>query len=425
MKRYLFLEIIFFILLPASVFAGEKQSITAPDVKLYGFVRTHTIFDSRNNYAGTQDLFYYGPKDGEFENGIDKNAVPSFRHVAITSRVGLSVCGFEKGKLHTKGCIEGDFNYLGKTAAMFRLRLAYVTMNISDIGRFNISLNIGQKWHPLSADMPYCVNIETGAPFSPFNRSPLALADIKLGKWTFTGGLIYQMQYLSTGKKGKSQDYMKYGLLPEIYAGISYSDGGFLGRLGVDFLSIKPDPADAGRLRTISPFAYFSYTEGNFCINAKTLLMQAGEHLGLVSGYGVSGILPDGRKEYTPMVSSVSFLSARYGKKLQIMGMIGYARLLGTTKPLMADSGKDTVAGDDYFFNTSSGGINTNEMFRFTPTVVYNVEKLSFALEYNISATKFGKFKDKNKVNANNGLVQDNLHMITNHRIQCIIKYVF
>ena len=63
----------------------------------------------------------------------------------------------------------------------------------------DLLLNIGQTWHPMAADLPHVTNLETGAPFNPFNRSPQVMFHWNVGKFTWTGGILYPMQYLPVG----------------------------------------------------------------------------------------------------------------------------------------------------------------------------------------------------------------------------------
>ena len=74
-----------------SAFAADKEKVKdAPKnhFKLYGFIRNYFVFDSRESVSGTGDLFYYLPKDVSMKDGIDVNETPSFRFLALTSRLG-------------------------------------------------------------------------------------------------------------------------------------------------------------------------------------------------------------------------------------------------------------------------------------------------------------------------------------------------
>lgn len=401
---------------------------SAAKYKLYGFIRNFAVFDSREAYAGTDDLYFYMPKD---ESGDpDANAIASFRMLSLTTRLGLDVSGYRYGDMNLSGKVEADFYCKSGSVAVLRLRQAYVALNWKGLGKKGddaLTVNIGQTWHPMAADMPHIVNLETGAPFNPFNRSPQVMANYSFGgKIDITGGFLYNMQYLPVGPTSyantvttKSANFMKYGLLPELYLGFSFRPArNFLARVGSNFLSIKPLWKDGngnklgGRLTAMSPFVFMQYTGKNgFQIKAKSVLAQSGEHMNLLSGYGASRLNSDGGYDYTPMRSSVSFISAQYGRKWQVLGMLGYVKLLGTAEDLI-DTNKL------YWFNTSVlDADNFRQMYRFTPTIAYNMGKLTFALEYNLTSVQFGENKGAD------GVVTDNLHWVTNHRILAMVKF--
>lgn len=142
---------------------------TAPKVSLYGFIRNYYAFDTRESVAGTEDFFYYLPKDENKKGDVDLNGQSSFRFAALTSRIGLNVTGYEYNGLKFGAKIETDF-YNGLSGvsgtAVLRLRQAYVT-----VGRNDWLVTAGQAWHPMAADMPDVFSLNTGAPFGPFSRT--------------------------------------------------------------------------------------------------------------------------------------------------------------------------------------------------------------------------------------------------------------
>lgn len=423
--------ILSFFALAALSTALLAQNETPAKYKLYGFIRNYAIFDSREVKAGTEDLYFYMPLDeNKLANGTDLNATPSFRLLSLTTRLGLDVSGYQFGSMKLNGKVEADFYCKSGSTAILRLRQAYIGLTWDKLGKNaenSFLLTIGQAWHPMAADMPHIVNLETGAPFNPFNRSPQIMANYSFGKKvTLTAGAIYGMQYLPVGptsnedlKVTKSANYMKYGLIPEIYAGITLKPtSSFTAKVGANLFTIKPRWKDelgplSDRLITVSPFVFLQYTGKNgLQIRAKSIFAQAGEHMNLLTGYGVSKINNDGSWEYTPMRSTASFISAQYGKKWQVMGMIGYMRLLGTSE--------DLIDTDHYWFN-NSGVSNIRQMFRATPTLACNLGKLTLAIEYNLTGVQFGA---KSSMDSK-GLVQDNLHWVLNHRILTMAKFTF
>ena len=405
-------------IIAAALLSLSLLSASAQDVqfKLYGFIRNYAVADTRESVYGVEDFFYYVPKDVKMSGDQDLNAQHTYAFAALTSRLGLDITGYEIEGWKVGAKIEADF-YSGVSGvtgvAQLRMRQAYMTL-----AKGSFSAKIGQAWHPMATDMPHVFSLNTGAPFGPFSRTPVAVMDGKLSdKVTLTLGAIWQMQYTSAGPKGASADYIKYSGIPEIYMGLSLKSGGFTGRLGVDMLSIRPRALDAtgtrkvsDRITTFTGFAYAEYTEGLFSIKAKTAFAQAGEHMNLNGGYGVSAMNNDGSWEYTPTRNSSTWVSMSYGKKVQAVLFGGYVRNFGT---------KDAVVGDLYFSKNSFS--NMNRMFRLTPELVYNLGKVAFGLEYELTGVQYGSWgKDDHY-----GLATQDLHWVANHRIQLMAKYTF
>lgn len=441
-NRFLALAVVALFAPAAKAFASEPADASAKiekpsHFKFYGFIRNYFAFDSRESKSGTKDLFYYIPKDEALNaKGEDMNANPTFRFLAITSRVGLDVKDYQFGKTKVGAKIETDFYCMNGNVAVLRLRQAYATLGWDGLGKDgkqSTSLKIGQAWHPIAADQPYVIDLETGTPFNPFSRTPQVMLDHNFSKnFTLTGGFIWQMQYLSSGPNGASDNYIKYGCIPEFYAGVTFkSNNGFTGRVGVDVLSIKPRwRADDGekvgdRLTTANPYIYAQYSKGAFSVNGKVVYASAGEHFNMLSGYGVTDINSDGSWDYAPLHSTASYLSVKYGRKLQVQGMIGYMKNLGTSKSLYEDPAKPGYTSTKNVYISGNGFHNLNQIIRVTPTVVYNLGKLSFGLEYDITSAQYGKYAVDGHVNSSNGLVDGDLHWVTNHRLLGMVKFTF
>lgn len=441
-NRFLALAVVALFAPAAKAFASEPADASAKiekpsHFKFYGFIRNYFAFDSRESKSGTKDLFYYIPKDEALNaKGEDMNANPTFRFLAITSRVGLDVKDYQFGKTKVGAKIETDFYCMNGNVAVLRLRQAYVTLGWDGLGKDgkqSTSLKIGQAWHPIAADQPYVIDLETGTPFNPFSRTPQVMLDHNFSKnFTLTGGFIWQMQYLSSGPNGASDNYIKYGCIPEFYAGVTFkSNNGFTGRVGVDVLSIKPrwrnsagDKVD-DRITTVSPYVYAQYSKDAFAVNAKVVYASAGEHFNMLSGYGVTDVNSDGSWDYAPLHSTASYLSVKYGRKLQVQGMIGHMKNLGTSKSLYEDPANPGYTSTKNVYISGNGFHNLNQIIRVTPTVVYNLGKLSFGLEYDITSAQYGKYAVDGHVNSSNGLVDGDLHWVTNHRLLGMVKFTF
>ena len=409
------------------------QEETPSKFKLYGFIRNYLTADSRAVNGGTEDLYFYMPKGRDFKNSangsFDANDGFNWRFVSLTTRLGLDVSGYKWGTMGISGKVEADFYYLSGSVPTLRLRQAFMKLNWDNSP---VALTIGQSWHPMAADMPHMNNLETGAPFNPFNRSPQLTADIRLGeKFTLTASLLYLNHYLPTGPGNvKSKDYYKYGL-PEAYLGITYKTASFTGKVGVDMVNMRPyrtiqaywiNTPDAqaqvkSLLTTFSPFVFLQYTKGMFQLRAKSILAQAGEHLNLLSGYGVADFDTSSASiTYTPMQDWASFVSFQYGKKFQVMAMLGYMKQLGTTKDLIASG---WPYGDSLWINTAAD-THIQQAFRATPTVAWNLGKFTLSLEYNLTAAEFGS-GDRNA----RGMFTGTKDWVVNHRFICMTKFTF
>ena len=397
-------------LLAASLNAGAQDT----QFKWYGFIRNYAVADSRESVYGTEDFFYYLPKDRNVVDGQDLNSERTFAFAAITSRLGLDVTGYQVEGWKVGAKLEADF-YAGVSGvtgtALFRLRQAFLTMN-----KNAFTLKVGQAWHPMAADMPHVFALNTGAPFGPFSRTPQATMDLKLSnELTLTASALWQMQYTSAGPNGASADYIKYAGTPEVYVGLGYKANGFAAKAGVDVLSIKPRHNDgyskvSDRITTVSPFLYAEYSKGLFAVKAKTIFAQAGEHMNLNGGYGITSVTADGSWEYAPTRNSSSWVSFSYGKKAQVVLFGGYVRNFGTARDLV---------GNLYFSKNSFS--NMNRMFRVSPEFIYNLGKVAFGLEYELTGVQYGTFGAADKF----GLATENLHWIRNHRLQLMVKYTF
>lgn len=409
--------------------------------KLYGFIRNYFVVDTRESVSGTGDLFYYLPKDVSMneDGSMDLNKQASFRFLSLTSRVGMDVTGYSYGKTSFGAKVEGDF-YAGLSGssgtATFRLRQAYMTLGWNDLemgksdSKASVLMKIGQTWHPMAADQPNVLGLETGAPFNPFSRTPMVSMDASLGKnVVISAAAIWQMQYLSTGPSGATADYIKYAGTPEGYVGFTVkSNNGFVAKAGATVLSIKPRRIGknssektvrvSDRITTVSPYVFLQYKHKLFEIKAKTVYSQAGEHLSLMSGYGVTEMFDDGHWEYAPLQTSSTWASMSYGKKWQFMMMGGYIKNLGASKDLV---NRDGAALTDYIYFNKNGFMNLVSMWRVVPSISYNAGKFTVALEYNLTAAQYGR---KGEYNCR-GLATEDLHWVYNNRVVMMLKYNF
>lgn len=442
--------------------------------KPYGFIRNYFAYDSRESISGTGDMYYYQPKDHNWNqtpeqaaaSGVkreDLNAQSTFRFLSLTTRIGLNIVDYKWRNTDFSGKIEADF-YAGLSGnvhkvggvAQLRLRQAYVTLGWDSLAMgkdyAHVDLTLGQTWHPMAADLCDAIALNSGAPFGPFNRSPMVKMDARLGKYfTLTAAGLWQMQYQSAGPDATSAEYMLYSKTPEAYLGVSIHDKGWIARAGVDVLSICPRHQGTvtgtdgstvkvkvnDRLTTVSPFAYLQYKKGDFSFKAKTIFAEAGEHMNMEGAYGVSKVNADGSWKYTPNRHSTTWVSIVYGGKVgsqedkhpqKLQGILfgGYVKNFGTKAALYDPDGNGiaddkTADGKSYYY--SPRPLNMNQMWRLSPTILWTIGKFQLGCEYEITSVQYGDLSKG--IKASNGLADEGLHWVTNHRIQLMTKYNF
>ncbi len=418
MKRMLFAAAAL-LAISTSLFAEDQAK---PKFKLYGFVRNYFAYDSRVSTAGTDDLYYWMPKDVKMVGTTDVNEVSSFRFAALTSRLGLDITGYEFDGYKIGGKFEADF-YAGLTGntgtAQLRLRQAFVT--VAKNGR---SWKIGQAWHPMAADLPDIFSLESGAPFGPFSRTPLVQFDLGLTETlSLTTAAIWQMQYTSTGPEGASANYIKYGCIPELYAGINFKSGKTTLRLGADVLSIKPRLVSASgfaadRITTWNVFLYGAGSIGKLDLKTKLTYANDGSHFNLIGGYGVTSIdETTGNWNFAATRNATGWATLSYkglGRWVPSM-LLGYSKLLGTSVDVLGD--KNDSGAYKYRWVKNNADV-VDYIFRVQPELIYNLGKLQFGMEYMLTGVNYGLSNDR--MNA-----VGNLHLLFNHRVQALVRLNF
>lgn len=410
--KYLVAFVFSFLLLTNNLWAQRSNF----SYKFYGQVRADLFYNSRANEETVDGLFYMYPKDKELDaNGKDLNATANGSMYLLYSRLGIDIQGPNIGNAVSTVKIEGDFRGSGSNFALLRIRHAYVNL---DWGKSDIT--IGQAWHPLFGDVsPQVLNLSTGAPFQPFNRSPQLTYRYINKHWQIKASTIWQLQYLSTGPKGKSEDYIKNSCLPELYAGIDYKTKSWQVGVGVDFLSITPrtqsvvydDKGNAKtfkvneRVNALSFEAHAKYTSTNLFIAGKTVLGANQVHNSMIGGYAVTAVdHTTNEMSYTPYRHTLTWVNLVYGKKWKPGIFIGYMKNLGTSDPIMGG-----------LFGT---GLNLDQLVSTQFQLTYNLPHWKFGFEYTPSIAWYGATEAKN------GKVNDT-HSITNHRMLGVMIYTF
>ena len=408
-----------------AMFFGGAKAQEKPSVKLYGFIRNYACFDTRESLTSNSEQFYYMPKDEKLDaNGNDINEQPNMMLLSITTRLGLNITGLEFLGAKTSAKIESDFAGFGTSNTVLRIRQAYAKMEWE-----KNSILAGQAWHPMMGDMmPDVFSLETGAPFTPFSRTPQVRYDYKNKGFTLTATALYQYQYTSYGPDGASFNYARNAIVPELYFQAMYKNGGFMIGAGVDLLTLKPrqsytmDSTDENGATvtatykckedpvvSISPTIFASYKKGNWGIKGRFTYAQNAAHLSMISGYGVTAVNENGEQEYGSINSAGGWVDVTYKKTLK-KGFLTFCCFAGYTKNLGC---KDEFTGPIYM----RGEKNMDNMWRVAPSVLYTHNAMQIGIEYNPTTVAYGTPDSQYKMS--------DTHNVTNHRICAMLKYNF
>lgn len=392
-------------------FATDGQAADTNKLEYYGFVRSDFYADSHNMFASVQDLFGFYPLESEY-------SIPKAGLSSITTRLGLTLhAGGIWGANKSRSVFETDFGG-SPTYMLLRIRQAY-----SQLIWEHSDLLIGQTWHPLFTGVvcPNVLSLNTGNPFQTFNRSPQVLYQHHAQAWTFQAAAIYQMMYTSTGPLGRTADYQKYAVIPEIYLGAQWQGENHTYGVGVDYKSIAPHntiPSIGGgterqkeRLNTPAIVGYYRFLsdDRNWTVKAKGLYGQNLTEQSIIGGYAVT---PD--YSYIAYNSLASFVHINYGKTHQAGLLIGYSANLGPQSDLPAES---------LFYGFGVSGENSaqerlvSDLFRLSPTYSYNLPNWRIGVELEYTRASWGNRNTTGQIDAD--------ATADNYRLYGIFTYLF
>jgi hypothetical protein len=310
--------------------------------------------------------------------------------LSIASRVGVDIPSRYIGA-KSVAKIESDYAGFGTSFHVLRIRQAYFRLNWE-----KTELLAGQTWHPMFGSvMPITMSLNAGAPFQPFNRSPMIkLKQNFTSTFSVTAAAMYQMQYTSMGPIGSSPTYLKNALFPNVFFGFENKSKYWISGVGLDYKMIKP--ADE-KLKSVSGVIYSQYIKDKFQVKAKAYWAQnMTDHL-MLSGYGVSGSNDaTGNTAFANFNVVSSWLNVVYGSKWQAGVFVGLSQNLGTTKNLTLNAAeKYTVYGFGTYNDTQ---ILLDRLYRVTPHISYNLPNMKFGIEYDLTSAMYGTIKQNGRV---------------------------
>ncbi len=424
-------KILFFAMLAGITLSSMAQESNKPTVKLYGFIRNYLDFDTRENLSSNSDQFNMIPKDENYKysNGEDLNERADIHLLSITTRLGLNVTGPEFLGAKTSAKIETDLAGFGTSNTVLRIRQAYAKMDWQ-----HHNLLVGQAWHPMMGDMmPDVFSLATGAPFTPFSRTPQIRYNYLTGKFTLTATAMYQFQYLSYGPSESKDDadsikyssetsfeYARKALIPELYFQAMYKNGGFQMGAGIDILTLKPRNEYTNNngkrvksdelLFSFTPTVFASYKNGGWGIKGRVTYAQNASHLNMLSGYAVTEKKADGEWKYSSLNSVTGWVDVTYKHNLK-KGNLTYC--------LFGGYGKNLGCNDDIVDNMMfiRGYNNIDNFWRISPSILYTQNAMQIGLEYEPTTVGYGTMNSDGTV--------EKKRNVTNHRICVMLKYNF
>lgn len=412
------------------VIIANGQSDDATTLDFYGFVRVDGYMDTYKGVDAGHDIFYLLPLYANPANfkGDDFNQQLSSNISAVASRLGVRINFPEVMKAKATGLIEFDFaGNLKSDPTLFRIRQAYSLLTWE-----KSSLLIGQTWHPFSGNscMPTVAGLNTGAPFSCFNRSPMIRYNMKYGGFTISASAVTEMQYTSPlidqadfPKTLLTLNHAKRnGVIPELVLSSELTDGSITLGSGVEYKKIKPRMMITGTNGSfkadeyLNSFAFMGY--GRYKKNKTTVLLKAFygnnmSHLTMPGGYGVATFdAATGKETYTSYRTFTSLLNIVYGQKWQVGLFAGYGLNLGTNSALF-NAGGGTA-------KTYGSFLNMQTMYRAAPHISLNLAKFRLIAEYEMTSANYGT----GSINLTNGLYASS-HAATNNRVIIVMTHYF
>jgi len=385
---------------------GMKLEIT-------GFVRNDFIFDTRENVDACDHLLEIFPKKPFYdENGEDIYAHPSAHFLNTFTRFGTRLSGLELGSSKVSAYVEVDFTG-GTVTNSLRFRHAYTLFEWD-----RTKLLFGRTWHPTFIEKVYpgTLNENTGLPFQVFNRSPQLRVTHQLSDHLdLIAGAVYQFKYSNTGPNGKSYEYQRNAVVPNLHAQLQYYDESWVLGAALDWKMIQPRTYTEGtlgkfkaseKLSTFAAIAYLKYTKDKFQLKAKTMFGQNVCESLLPSGYAVASVdAATGAETYTPFNHMYSWINFTYGGAWKVGLFAGHLKNFGTS---------DNPVGPLYGFAS-----DIDMIYKISPQLIYTYKNFMFGWEMSITTAAYGEnnLNDKAKV--------INTENVSNFRNMLSIAYNF
>lgn len=359
-------------------------------IEFFGFVKYDLFVDTRQVVNAREGLVSIYPENRHFDAlGRDINSGLNVNMLSIHSRVGIRANGPKILTAKTGALIEADFygNANSQFSDLNGLRLfnAYI-----DFRWKSTEVRVGQDWHPMSIRdyFPHTVSFSAGAPFHPMSRNPQMRVRATTRTLTFTGAILSQRDFTSTGPDGPSSQYLRNAGLPNLHFQVQYGrdTSFFSGGMGVDYKRLKPAQytikADGERVKaeqTVSSSSvtgFMRFRTDQMTLTAQGVYAQNGYDLLLLGGYAEAVGFDNNTSKKSYLNLDVISLWADLNwaaADLQYGIFLGYAH---------------NLRNGELFGTTYSRGEGIEWLYRASPRISYAAGKVGIALEgeYTVAA---------------------------------------
>lgn len=370
--------------------AAEETKKPAFGLTLSGFAKTDIFYDTRQTVSIREGHYLLYPKALlAGPDGDDVNDRGNFNILSVQTRLAGTITGPDALGARTSAYIEAEFfGTSDNDLNGFRLRHGYLKLSWA-----HSELMIGQFWHPMfvTESFPDVVSFNTGAPFQPFNRSPQVRYTRTFGGFSLAATALAQRDFLSNGPDGTISTYLRNAALPELNLKLQYASKNAARKtetvagIGADLMKLSPRIVTAAGYETeesitgLAAMAYFKQKWPKWSWKAEAVWGQNLHHLTMLGGYGVRDVVDEARQDwsYTPISSLSAWTEIQTtGAPWQTGLFAGCAKNLGSPHE---------ITGANY-----ARGFNIDRLYRLSPRLVYNVGKMRFAGEVELTAASYG-----------------------------------
>jgi len=435
--------IILFAIVPAFIgFSQEKKDETDKEKKeeskkfgisFSGYVKSDFYYDTRQVVCAREGHFLFWPAPEKLDmNGEDINAGINFNFLSLQSRLTGKISGPDALGAKTSGVIEGDFfAQSNDNINLFRLRHAFIKLNWK-----TTELLTGQYWNPLfvTGCFPGTVSFNTGTPLQSFARNPQIRLTQDIGDFKIIVAALAQRDYATwSNNNTASSSYLRNSGVPDMHLQIHYEKNneeagtGFLIGAGMAYKTIVPrleskinDSVTYKVDEKVSGITAIGFAK--LKLKPVTIKVQGryGENISdllSVSGYALKEVVDPitGESSYSP-IKNITFWGEIHtnGKKWQVGIFGGYLKNLGTKEAISEESLSD-LNNSIYGF-----GRGIESLFRVSPRVMYNVNKIRLALELEYTSASFA---DENSYDVN--YISSSTTTVANLRTLFSVYYFF